>query len=300
MILIFQFLLTDRFIINCPQFLLGASVMNKYQIIFLLLSTLAIAAVSGCATYEPGYGAEDVEYFNGEYEADNNTTLNVININGQIEIDSWDRDYVELEAIKRTNYGEEELEKVHIIVNEIDDELNVETKYPAIENVRVSVDMTIKVPENITVDFIQTTNGNILISDTKGNTTAMTTNGNIAISNVEGYVAAISSNGALDIQRTTGISDLKTTNGKIEAHVLDIREDVDIRCTNGGITIYIDPSLDADVEMKTTNGHISMNEVELVVTRLESTHVEGVIGEGGNKIDIRTTNGNVNLNRLVA
>lgn len=273
--------------------------MNKFQITFLLLSTLAIAAVSGCTMYGPDYGAEDVEYFSGEYEADNNTTLNVTNINGQIEIDSWNGDKVELEAIKRTNYGDEELQKVHIIVNRIDDELKVETKYSAIENVRVSVDMKIKVPENVTVGSIETTNGNIMISNTKGNTTAITTNGNIAISNVEGYITASSSNGALDIQRTTGIGDLSTTNGKIEAHVLDIREDIDIRCTNGGITVYIDPSLDANIEMETTNGHISMNEIELVVTRLESTHVEGVIGEGGNTIDIRTTNGNVNLNKLV-
>ncbi|WP_167880925.1 DUF4097 family beta strand repeat-containing protein [Methanococcoides sp. AM1] len=273
--------------------------MNKYQLTFLLFSTLIVAAVSGCTTYGPDYGAEEIEYFSGEYEADNNTTLTVNNINGQIEINRWDGDKVELEAIKRTNYGEDELQKVNIIVNEIDDELKVETKYPALENVRVSVDINIKVPENVTVDIIETTNGNIVISDTKGNTTAITTNGNIAISNVKGYITAISSNGALDIQRTTGIGDLQTTNGRIEAHILDIRDDVDIRCTNGAIILFIDPSLDADIEMETTNGHISISEVELVATNLESTHVEGVIGEGGNKMHIRTTNGNVNLNKLV-
>ncbi|WP_440951911.1 DUF4097 family beta strand repeat-containing protein [Methanococcoides sp. FTZ1] len=274
--------------------------MNKYQITFLLLATIAIAAVSGCTSYGPDLGAEEVEYFSGEYDATNNTTLGVLNVNGQIEIDSWDGDTIRLDATKRTYYGEEELEKVHIIVNEINDELKVETKYPSYEGVRVSVDMRIRIPENTTVGVVKTTNGNIVISDTRGNITALTTNGNIAISNVEGYVAATSSNGALDIRRTTGIVDLKTTNGKIEAHILDIKEDIDIRCTNGGITLHIDPSLDADIEMEATNGHISMNEVELVVTRLESTHVEGTIGEGGNKIDIRTTNGNVNLNRLIA
>ncbi|MEL4304552.1 DUF4097 family beta strand repeat-containing protein [Methanococcoides sp. LMO-2] len=274
--------------------------MNKYQITFLFLATIAMAAVSGCISYGPDLGVEEVEYFSGEYEATNNTTLNVINVNGQVEIDSWDGDLIRLDATKRTHHGEEELEKIHIIVNEIDDELKVETKYPSYENVRVSVDMKIRIPENTNVELIKTTNGDIVITDTRGNVTAMTTNGNIAISNIEGYVAATSSNGELDIRRTTGISDLKTTNGKIEAHILDIKEDVDVRCTNGGIILYIDPSLDADIEMETTNGHISMNEVELVVTRLESTHVEGTIGEGGNKIDIRTTNGNVNLNKLVA
>ena len=273
--------------------------MNKYQITFLLFSTLIVAAVSGCTTYGPDYGAEDVEYFSGEYEADNNTTLSVTNINGQIEINSWDGDKIELEAIKRTNYGEYELEKVHIIVNEIDDVLKVETKYPPIENARVSVDMKIKVPENVTVDIIETTNGNIVISNTKGNTTAITTNGAVTITNVEGYITARSSNGALDIQRTTGINDLKTTNGKIEAQILDIKNDVDIRCTNGAVIIHIDPSLDAEIEVETTNGQISMNEVELVVTKLESTHIEGILGEGGSKISIKTTNGNVNLNKLV-
>ncbi|SET01650.1 Putative adhesin [Methanococcoides vulcani] len=273
--------------------------MNKYQISFLLFSTLLVAAVSGCSTYGPDFGAEDIEYFSGEYEADNNTTLNVINVNGQIEINSWDGDKVVLEAIKRTFYGEDELQKVHIIVNKIDDELKVETKHPAYENVRVSVDMKIKVPENVTVDIIETTNGNIVISDTKGNTTAITTNGAITITNVDGYIKARSSNGALDIRGTTGIDDLKTTNGKIEAQIFDIKDDVEIRCTNGAITIYIDPSLNAEIKMETTNGYISVNEVELVVTKMETTQVEGILGEGGNNIDIRTTNGYVNLNKLV-
>jgi DUF4097 and DUF4098 domain-containing protein YvlB len=273
--------------------------MKIYHIAFLMLAVFLVTAFSGCTEYGPEYGSEEIEDFNGEYEAGNDTVLMVTNVNGQIKINSWEGDTITLEATKRTRYGKDELDKVEIIVTESDDEIKIETTFNTFEDDRVSVDMDINVPNNVPVDLVKTTNGNIQILDTKGDTTVVSTNGAIVIRNVDGYVKASTTNGAIDIRGTTGIDDLETTNGKIDAQIFDFKDDVDIKCTNGGITLSIDPSLNADIEAKTTNGDISVNDIALVLTGIERTHMEAILGNGGNKIYIKTTNGNVNLNELV-
>ncbi|NPE29863.1 DUF4097 family beta strand repeat protein [Methanococcoides sp. SA1] len=273
--------------------------MKIYHIVFLMLVVLLVTAFSGCTGYGPEYGPEEIEYFSSEYEAGNDTVLKVSNVNGHIEINSWEGDTVILDTTKRTRYGKDELDKVDITVIESDNEIKIETTFNAFEDARVSVDMDIKVPNNVTVDFVETTNGNIQIIGTKGDTTAAGTNGAIAIRNVDGYIKASTTNGAIDIRETTGIDDLETTNGKIDAQIFDLKDDVDIKCTNGGITLYINPLLNADIEAKTTNGDISVDDIALVLTGIEKTHMEAILGNGGNKIYITTTNGNVNLNELV-
>ncbi|MGM0771874.1 MAG: hypothetical protein ACQESU_09770 [Halobacteriota archaeon] len=61
--------------------------MNKYQTMLLLVVKISIAVFSGCTAQKPDLGVEDVEYFSREYEATNNTTFNVINVNVEIDID---------------------------------------------------------------------------------------------------------------------------------------------------------------------------------------------------------------------
>ena len=84
-----------------------------------------------------------------------------------------------------------------------------------------------------------------------------------------------------------------------ETEILDFQEDIDIRTSNGGITVYINPSLNADIEMKTSNGKISVNDVTLAIESSKDNYLKGKLGDGGNKISITTSNGNVNLRKLV-
>ena len=254
------------------------------------------SSFSGCTEQGP----EVTDYFNGEYEAGDNTVLKVTSVNGQIKINSWEGDTVKLDAIKRSRFDREELEKVEIEVTEGDNEIKIEVKYLDPGDARVSVDMNIKVPDNIIVDYAKTSNGDIQISGTKGDTEASSSNGAIIIDGVDGYVKASTSNGGIDIKGTTGIDDLETSNGAINAEIFDFQKDVDIKTSNGGITVYINPSLDADIEMGTSNGKISVNDVTLALTSSEENYMKGTLGEGGDKLSIKTTNGNVNLNKLVA
>jgi DUF4097 and DUF4098 domain-containing protein YvlB len=80
--------------------------------------------------------------------------------------------------------------------------------------------------------------------------------------------------------------------------MFNFKGDVNIKSTKGQITVYMNLSLDTDIEMKTTNGIVSVKDIALNFTKTEGTHMEGVLGNGGNKKSIENTNGNVNVYSL--
>jgi hypothetical protein len=266
--------------------------MKKQFLIIGITLLLIVVGLSGCL------GPEVTEYFNEEYAANTNTVLKVTNINGQIEIYAQDGDTVTVDAIKRTRQGRDELEKIEINVTESDNEINVEAKYLGVGSVRVSTDMNIKAPSYVTVDTVTTSNGAVQISGVKGNISAHSSNGAIVIEDIDGYVKASTSNGNIDIEDTTGIGDLETSNGRINTEIYDFKENITISSSNGKITVYINSDLNADIEMITSNGEISISGISLELTKSEEKHIEGKLGDGGNKILIQTSNGDIVLNKL--
>ena len=266
--------------------------MKKQLLIIGIGLMLLVVGLSGCV------GPQTTDYLNGEYEANENTVLKATTLNGQIEIYAWDGDNVSFNAVKKSSFGQEELDKVEINVIESENQIEIEAKYIGQRTTTPSVDMNIKVPRNVTIDSATTSNGAVQISGTKGNTSAHSSNGAIIIEDVDGYVKASTSNGNIDIQGTTGVDDLETSNGRIYAEIFDFKDDIDIRSSNGRITVYINPSLNADIEMTTSNGQISISGLSLNITISEEKHKVGKLGDGGNKLDIHTSNGNINLYKL--
>jgi hypothetical protein len=265
--------------------------IKKITILGMIL-ILSICGLSGCL------GPQTTDYFDGEYDTDENTVLKVTTINGQIEINVWDGEMVLLNAIKKSRIGQDELDKVEINVLESENLIEIEAEYTGSRSTTPSVDMNIKVPQNVSIESVKTSNGDIQISGVKGNISATTSNGAIVIENIEGYVSATTSNGNLEVKDTTGIKDLKSSNGRINTEIFDFTDNISISTSNGRIDVYINPMLNADIEMTTSNGQISLSGITLNVTKSENKHITGKLGLGGNMIDIHTSNGNIYLRKL--
>jgi DUF4097 and DUF4098 domain-containing protein YvlB len=165
--------------------------MKKQYMIVGIIVLFVVNGLSGC------FGTQSTDYFNEEYEVNENTVLKVTTLNGQIEINTWDGDTVSLNAIKKSSFGQEELDNVEINVIENENYLEIEAKYIGKRMTTPSVDMNIKVPRNVTVDSATTSNGAVKISGTKGDIIASSSNGAIIIENVDGYVSATTSNGRI-------------------------------------------------------------------------------------------------------
>ncbi len=142
----------------------------------------------------------------------------------------------------------------------------------------MSVDYDIKVPFNVIVKSVGTSNGAIELKGTHGDTEISASNGTIAVEDSKGDIDARTSNGTIEIKDVTGYVSARTSNGAIE--------------------LNIDPALDIDLEAKTSNGKITVKDLEVVVQEISKTSLRGRLGEGGKKVSCRTSNGAIELSSL--
>ena len=266
--------------------------MDKKSIVCGIITLFFIAGWSGCV------GPQVTEYFNGSYAANEQTIVTVSNINGQVEITGWDGDNVTVNAVKKSSFGQDELDKIEVNVTSRGNSLNIQTRYSGFSSIQGSVDMNIKVPRTLTIQSVTSSNGAIRIIGTNGDITAVSSNGAILIDTVDGYVSAETSNGRIEVKNTTGIRDLHTSNGAVIVEVADFRDDLSIVTSNGPITVYLNPAVNATIEMRTSNSKITVEGISLDVELLEETHVRGSLGSDGKSLDIHTSNGKIQLIKL--
>jgi DUF4097 and DUF4098 domain-containing protein YvlB len=62
--------------------------------------------------------------------------------------------------------------------------------------------------------------------------------------------------------------------------------------------VYIAISLNATIDLQTSNGKASVSGVTLDKTTDEEKHITGTLNGGGFSINIHTSNGNVDLKKL--
>jgi DUF4097 and DUF4098 domain-containing protein YvlB len=224
--------------------------------------------------------------------------LSVENRDGNVIVQTWRKDSLDVFALKKTMSAKRELKKVNIEIEQ--NEKTLITSNYADENARVSVNYDIKIPEDLVVERLETVNGDIRLSGAKGDAVTLSSNGKITIEDVDGYVTALTKNGAIDITGTAGVLKAASSNGRIKAEILGIRDSgVDFMLSNGNIRLYIREGLDLDVEMGTTNGKMVLHEIEISATESTPERIKGKIGQGGPRVYVRTTNGNIDLLRLV-
>ena len=272
-----------------------------------MISVLAITLVS-CQLCNPAVSSmlpntiigffEKTEEFRETYEVSPGTKLHVINVNGDVELNKWDEDYVEVHAIKKTNHDRDELAKVRVEVV-TGDVMEIRTEYLE-RNARVSVDYHIRIPEPVVVQSVSTSNGDIELISTSADAKLMTSNGDIELTDVVGSVIAQTSNGDIDVKGATAISEANTSNGDISAEIRLIPDEgSEIATSNGSIDLFVSGKLNANLNCATSMGEVSIDDSDLqsrVTGRtVSSTLLKGLIGEGGALIRVKTSNGNIRL-----
>lgn len=262
----------------------------KSRLLALTAMLLMLFALYGCS--RPVATVKFVE----TYQLRSGTIIDIYNQNGSVTITGWDQDKVEISVYKESHRGQEALDQVDVIID-IADKMVIQTVHPA-EEVHVIVNYEIRVPEDIAVGVIECSNGNINLAAVMGNTQISTSNGSITVNNVNGIVSALSSNGNIAVSGVKSLGNLRTSNGNIEAELPVMHEDLEIKTSNGSISLALSTALAADLEAKTSNGKISISNLNIVTAELEQTFLIGSMNEGGYKITIRTSNGSINLSAL--
>lgn len=143
-----------------------------------------------------------------------------------------------------------------------------------------SVSFRLRVPQRSALD-LETTNGGISVTEVSGDLRMSTTNGGLTLNDLAGDVRA------------------RTTNGGVRVQLAGEEWDGDgleVKTTNGGVTLYVPESYNARLETGTTNGSTEFDFPITVSGRIGKS-VEADLGRGGRTVSVHTTNGGVRVKR---
>jgi DUF4097 and DUF4098 domain-containing protein YvlB len=217
------------------------------------------------------------------YPLKSDGTFEISNVNGAVHIEVWDKDIVEVRAVKTTQEKESALDQVSIDVDAKPDALSISTHYAKEGDVEVAVDYTIHVPRHAHLNHLSTVNGTLSVMESEGLGDLHTVNGNIEIYGGSGTVRAHTTNGNVYMEWKRA-SDAHSATAET---------------TNGSVLLAIPANTKANLEARCRNGSFS-SELPVVMQGDEPRVLRGRIGRGGIPIHLGTVNGAIRVVELKA
>jgi DUF4097 and DUF4098 domain-containing protein YvlB len=260
----------------------------------LLASTgsVFVASLAGCLGV---FDADVTSDFENSYDVTDGATLAVDNRNGDVNVESADGDQLVVAGEKRAS-SESALETIQVdVTGEESVAVDVTFESGAGFSSR-SVDLTVAVPDGVTVEAAASSNGDVTVEDVTGDVAATTSNGEVEMTDVDGYVRCETSNGDVRARGTTGLTGARTSNGTVDVELLAMRGDVTCRSTNGSVTCRVGPDVAAAIELTTSNGDATVRDLEHTVSRSRESSIEGELRGGGDtRLRLVSSNGDVTL-----
>ena len=156
------------FIVLCSFSLTGSNLNNYRQTSFRNIKNTNNDILNK-RSLSANYINTKTERFKQTVDILDETAINVHNTNGSIKITGWDKNYLEVYAIKKTNKSCCELEKVHININ-VEKDLTIITRNHS-DDPGVIVNYVIKVPDKVYIGDVTTNEGKIVIKNVAGSLT---------------------------------------------------------------------------------------------------------------------------------
>ena len=244
------------------------------------VSRFAILVVAGilCCSYAVSAGEK---VFEQAYPLAPGGKFVLENINGSVMVDGWDKNTVEVRAVKKSDRAAVDPDQVRIDVESDNGKsVMVHTRYPQGETGNVAVEYHIYVPNQILLSGIGTVNGSVLVRGVTGSGDLHSVIGDVEVLNSAGRFSAHTTNGDL----------------RMELQALDGIAPMDIETVNGSVKLGLPSNAAADLKATTLNGNISSELSEITASTPGSMHqLEAKLGIGGGEILIRTINGAIHL-----
>jgi DUF4097 and DUF4098 domain-containing protein YvlB len=202
------------------------------------------------------------------------------NINGNVTITGWERNEVQIDAIKKAS-DQQKLNEARIEVETGGDSVRIKTRYPEhhTNNNPATVTYALHVPNGARLDGIKLVNGSL------------------EVSGVSGEVEASLVNGSSNLHDLAGKAELSSVNGKISAYYKSLQNvsAIQLKSVNGSVRLGLPSSPNADVSVSTVNGGITTDFPLQVQGKFMGKHIDGKLGSGGTRIEISNVNGSVHI-----
>src|SRR5271154_1845902 len=243
----------------------------------VILRAIFIAAFLAAVSALPGWAIS--KDFSQTYPLQPGGTFELQNVNGTVEVQAWDRNEVEVRAVKTAKERESDLDRVSIEVEAKPNSVSVMTRYPQNEGVEVFVEYLVHVPNSAVVEHLATVNGTLRISGVDHVEELRTVNGNIEVYEGGGAVRA------------------HVTNGNVHLELTHLREkdETFAETTNGSVLLAVPADTQADLEARCLNGSFSSELPVALESTLRPREMHGKLGHGGAPIRLRTVNGGIQI-----
>lgn len=243
--------------------------------VYSALVAMAVLLVSQC-----GFASDRV--FERSYPLHHGGTFLLQNVNGSVEVDGWDRDEVDVRAVKLARDGTQDLSEVQIEVESQPGQVLVHTRYPKGAGADVAVEYHIYVPSKVLLSNVETINGSVLVNG------------------IDGAGELHSVNGNVEVLKSAGRFSAKTTNGNVRVELSQLGEGapMDVETVNGSVVLGLPSSARANLKILNLNGDFSSElPVNSTMTSEDARALRGKLGVGGGEISVRTVNGTIRLVR---
>ena len=247
------------------------------------LSTVLFAAATlgllGAAC-QTNLGAEVRDEFSQTVALNAAGEFEISNVNGQIEIGTWDRNEVQILATKSAR-SESDLQDIQIVVTGSGDRVEVDTELPKGWNRSGSVSYRITLPASVTLD-------------------ADTVNGSVSVNGVNGPMELHSVNGRVEASGAVAAVEANTVNGQLTIRYADRpgSGEHSFETVNGSVRVYLPASVAGRFHAGSVNGSIE-TDFPLQVTKARfgpSRSLDGELGNGGDtSFSFKTVNGSIDI-----
>lgn len=194
-------------------------------------------------------------------------------------------------------------------------------------------EIEVSMPKNSDLQ-LETSDGSIDISAVNGDVRANTSDGSIKVAQVNGTIEVSSSDGSIEARTLKGTVKLRTSDGSIRATELDGRceasssdgsvrvegrfDALDVHSGNGSVTtrvasgssissawqvsssdgsveVVLPPDFKTNLDVSTSDGHITLDLPVQVQGELSKSHVHGLLNGGGPPFRIHSSDGSIRL-----
>ena len=237
---------------------------------------------------------EETERISRQFKIGANGRLTLSNISGEIVLTAGSGDEVTLEAVKRTRGSRNELASVVIDIDERPGRVDIRTRHTG-RNDRASVDYTVSVPRNATVD-VSSISGNVRATRLEGPLRAQSISGTVVLSESSNVEIAKSISGDVELSGSMPEARLtaSTVSGRVRARDVKARG-LSLSAISGDVEVS---NVEAErLEGKSVSGDFVFAGAVARNARYEfSTHSGNVrltLGGGGFEVTANTFSGDI-------
>jgi DUF4097 and DUF4098 domain-containing protein YvlB len=227
----------------------------KKSVVFGVVMTFA------ALTWASAAGDEIEEKFSRTENLDRNGRVSIENISGTIEVRTWDKAQVQIDAVKVSEASSDERAKENLdlvkieIVNE-GGSLRIETKYPENRmfgrNIKVHVNYVIVIPDQAALR-VKNVSGDIAVQKIGGDLDIDEVSGGVKIDGAARSVDCKAVSGDIVLNGAAGEVNVKAVSGRITAR--DVKGSIEAESVSGDINLR-DVREASSVRAKTISGEI--------------------------------------------